>query len=130
MEQRNGIRTLFRVVRAPALYGVQDVLELRAFLTGYMLGGDHPDLTQLLHDLTAYIKDQHPEYKDSTADWSHFIKGFSWERGGSMKLFKWTLAGMLQEQGHWTEEHFATCTSDVLMPVEAWDALPIPTYPS
>ena len=110
------------------MYALQDVVDLHAFLTGFMMGGDHPDVQRLLHDLTEFIKAEHPEFERSTAGWSHFIKGFSWERGGSLKLFKLTMARMLLEQGHWTQEHFATFTSDEHASSEAWDALPIPTY--
>ena len=128
MPATNYFTILLDVLRRPGMYGLEDSMDLSAFLTGFSFGGAHPHLDRLLSEFTAFLKSENPEFKESTAGWSHMIKSWSWERGGSISLFKYKLAVMLREQGYWTDVHYKIFTSKDAPSSELWNSLPAPNY--
>jgi hypothetical protein len=121
-------KVLLNAVRRPAMYGLQDAMDLDIFLCGYRLGANVPELDRLLRNFIDFLKTVRPEFEESTCGWSHIVKAHSWERGGSMRLFRMWLGRMLHEQGHWTDEHYETFISEKPVSEEAWQSLPPPRY--
>ncbi len=127
MDQSRYFHILMHVSTWPAMYSVQDAMDLSTFLTGYRAGANDARLERLLSDLTNFANEKLP-YSESQVGWSHLVKAGSWERGGSIKLFRQWLGQMLVEQGHWTDEHFLIFTSDKTIPPDTRNSLPPPRY--
>jgi hypothetical protein len=129
MNDARYFEVLLTVSHYPYMYGVQDVMDLSALLTGYRMGAGAKDseLVRLLNDLTEFLQREYPEPSAGHA-WTGIIKWLSWERGGSIPEFRRALGRMLVEQGHWTEEHYETFTSEKLDSPEVLRALPPPQY--
>ncbi len=128
MANSDYFKTLLSVLRRPAMFGVQDVLDLRAFLEGYMCASKGSDLSQLQGDLTTYMKKDNPEF--GTAGWAHIMKAQSYERGGTLSVFENNLGWMMLENGHWNDDQFHLFTSKGMFSEEEWLALPPPKYPA
>lgn len=111
MAKTDYFHMLLTVLQRPGMYGLHDAMDLEAFLLGYRFGGGDARMDNLLKRLTDYLKERAPEFKDSTCGWALIIKSMSWERGGSIELFRMQLALMLNEHGHWTDEHYEIFTS-------------------
>jgi hypothetical protein len=126
MAETRYFELLLSVSHRPAMYGVQDVVDLAAFLTGFGLGSNEPELQQLLGRFTDFLKKENPEYHGSTCGWSQIIKAQSYERGGSIELFRRSLGRMLVEEGHWTDEHFDLFTTKGSVTSEELRSLPVP----
>ena len=128
MANAHYFEVLLSVSHHPAMYGVQDAMDLSAFLSGYNVGSNEPALRRLLGDLTDFLKKKNPEFLESTCGWSHIIKSQSYERGGSIELFRRWLGLMLLEQGHWTDEHFEIFMSKAPLSVDDLRSLPAPQF--